>query len=134
MKPHHAGGFTVCVNWIFVGCKGQKAVFAVGLGGLRQETDAGHLAHFLLCTCCFSAVVREQANVRRPRGFHLRKEPETNKTALTTFDLVSKKSPRLGVMFLVTLRTLGRVVTRPWEGFPRLLWPLSALCWGSDVG
>lgn len=124
----------VCVNWIFVGYKGQKAVLAVVLSGWRQETDAGYLAHFLLHTCYFAAVVRGQANVRCPRGFHLRKEPETNKTALTPFYLVSKQSPRLGVVFLVTLRTLGRVVTRPWKGFPSLLWPLSLLCWGSDVG
>lgn len=50
IKQPCAGGVTVCVNWIFVGCKSQKLISAVMLYRLRQETNVRYLAWFLLNT------------------------------------------------------------------------------------
>lgn len=57
----------------------------------------------------------------------------TRLTMVTPYE-ASKKSFGSGVMFLVALKTLGRVVTWPWKAFLYLLWSLSSLYWGMDVG
>lgn len=81
-----------------------------------------------LSKCYSIAVVRGHANVRTSRGSHLHKEPETNKTTVITFCLnFGKASLGLGIILLVAPNSCGRVVTRPWEGFPHLLWPLVPL-------
>jgi len=90
----------------------------------------------MVLTKCYSiAIIRGHTNVRIAHGSHLLKEPETNKTTMTTFCLyMSKKSLRLGTIFLVAPTILGRVVRGPWEGFPYCLWLPPPLYWDTDHG
>lgn len=101
---------------------------------VRVDTGNKFKVLSMVLSKCYSvAIIRGHANVRISHGFHPHKEPETNKTTMTTFCLnISKKSPRLGIILLVAPTILGRVVTRPWEGFPYLLWP--RLYWDTDCG
>lgn len=124
----------VCVNWICMGFKCQKPIF--GSDALGIETGNKFKVRSMVLTKCYSiAIIRGHVNVRIAHGSPLLKEPETDKTTMTTFCLYrSKKSLGLGIIFSVAPTVLGGVVRGPWEGFPYCLWLPPPLYWDIDHG